>query len=104
MFETTLTIGLFDKNTCLQEVSTNDAMTIISSILLDSGVYGATLLECHGIYRMESTGEIVQEPSIRAEFAEDKERDISGIIAEIKYELNQEAVMVKRCKADITFA
>ena len=103
MFKTTLTIGLFDKDTGLQEVSTQKAIRRISETVLNAGIFGATMWECQGIYKMQSNGLIIREPSIRIEFVEDLERDISGIVAELKTALNQESIMVERCKADVSF-
>jgi len=103
MYKTTLTIGLYDKDTCRQEISSESAKNIVTAAVLRSGVYGATVWDCRGIYTMQSTGEIVEEPSIRVEFCDDFQRDISGLVADLKARLNQESIMVERAISNVSF-
>ena len=104
MFKTVLTVGLNDKNTEKQEVSTQDAKIIIADTLINKyGVYAFTMLECTGVYKMDSTGNIIQETSFRIEIATDDAFNYSNIVNALKFALNQESIMVETCKADIDF-
>ena len=68
MIKYQLTIGLFDKDTEKQQIKTPAAKKQISDTLLNRfGVYAFTMIECAGVYKMNSTGNIVIEPSIRVE-------------------------------------
>lgn len=100
MFKFNLTIGLFDKNTEKQEISTEEAYEIIDDILINScGLYAYTAMDCRGHYRMASTGRIVSEPSIRVEIAHDDDIGdmIEGAAHTLAMYLNQESIMVERC-------
>jgi hypothetical protein len=105
MFETVLTIGLFDKDAEKQLISRDDACDLISRILIDEcNIFAFTMLDCAGVYRMQSTGNIVREPSIRVEIVTDENLDIlPAMIARLKSGLNQETIMVKTSRADVDF-
>lgn len=105
MFETVLTIGLFDKDAEKQLISRDDARDLISRILIDEcNIFAFTMLDCAGVYRMQSTGNIVREPSIRVEIVTDENLDIlPAMIARLKSGLNQETIMVKTSRADVDF-
>ena len=99
MYEYQLTIGLFDKDTEKQEIGTLEAKNIIKEIIVDNNNLMCTLFECEGCYRMNSTGRVVSEPSIRVEIAYNTNIDdmIDGIAHTLAMYLNQESVMVKKC-------
>ena len=100
----TFTIGLFDATTEKQEINTSDARDIIALTLIDIfNIFAFTCWDCAGVYRMESTGRIVREPSIRVEIAADAEIPAAEIIAELKSKLNQEAIMLEIADANISF-
>lgn len=61
------------------------------------------MIECSGVYRMESTGRIVREPSIRIEIASDEEIPAAEIIENIKKALNQETVMLEISESNISY-
>lgn len=108
MHEYNLTVGLFDKDTEKQEISTDAAKRIISEILLNKfNIYAFTMIDCYGVYKMESTGRIVREPSIRIEIATDEAmtESIEKIIDIIKSPecLNQESIMMKHSIEKISF-
>lgn len=70
MHEYILTIGLNDRITEKQEISSEAAKRMISEILINKyGVFAFTMFDCYGVYKMNSTGRIIQEPSIRIEIA-----------------------------------
>lgn len=105
MIETVLTVGLFDQHTCKQEISTPDARAMLDEILLNRhGLYAYTMIECAGCYTMRA-GQIVHEPSIRVEIVTKSPiGNLPGMIQDVKKALNQESIMCRVSKAQITFA
>lgn len=104
MNEFHITIGLFDRLTECQEISTAEAAEIITNTLInDFGIYAFTMIECKGVYRMESTGCIVQEPSFRIEIAAEEALPVYDIVGALKIRLNQESVMLKCMQSKIEF-
>lgn len=105
MIKTLLTIGLNDKNTERQEVATADAKNLIANILLNHfNIFAFTMFECSGVYKMESTSNIVFENSIRVEIATDNELTTAdAIIDELKKALNQESIMMEKETKEIFF-
>lgn len=105
MFKTALTIGLNDKDSECQIIESSEAKNIIANILLNQfNIFAFTMLECSGVYRMESTGNIVFENSIRVEIATDDELTAADAIIEtLKKELNQESIMIETETKDIYF-
>ena len=70
MFEHVLTVGLFDKNSERQEILTETAKDFIAETLINKyNVFAFTMIDCNGVYKMQTTGAIVREPSIRIEIA-----------------------------------
>lgn len=107
MQEHFLTVGLFDKDTERQEVSTGAAKDYIANTLIEKfNVFAFTMIDCAGVYKMQSTGAIVREPSIRIEIAgADLTRElVYKIIKELKAGLNQESIMYKMTVSEIDFA
>lgn len=108
MYEHFLTVGLFDRNTEKQEITTGAAKDYIAETLIEKfGVYAFTMIDCSGVYKMQSTGAIVREPSIRIEIAgeADLTRElVYKIIKELKAGLNQESIMYKMTVSEIDFA
>lgn len=105
MHKNIFTVGLFDKDTEKQEISTDDAKEKIAEILIEKfDIFAFTMLECSGYYRMQSTGRIVAEPSIRIEIVTDEELTAAdAIIQELKAALNQESIMHEISTAEIYF-
>lgn len=105
MTKTLLTIGLNDKDTERQEITTGEAKNTIAKILLNQyNIFAFTMFECSGVYKMESTGNIVFENSIRVEIATDDELTAAdAIIATLKTELNQESIMMEKETKEIFF-
>ena len=105
MFEYTMTIGLNDKDSKRQEVTTCDAKNMISETLLHKfDIFAFTMIDCAGVYTHDD-GAIVSENSIRVEIASDDCIDdtIGLIIKEKKKVLNQECIMLKKSISDISF-
>ena len=105
MIKNILTIGLFDKNSEKQEITTPQAKEIISKILInDFDIFAFTMMDCNGVYKMSSTNNIVCEPSIRVEIATNEIiPEIDGIIEALKTALNQESIMHELATAEIYF-
>lgn len=107
MHEYILTIGLNDRVTEKQEISSEAAKRMISEILINKyGVFAFTMFDCYGVYKMNSTGRIIQEPSIRIEMATfEPMNNIDEIIRVIKdsEHLNQESIMKKYQVSNISF-
>ena len=62
------------------------------------------MFECSGVYKMESTGNIVFEKSIRVEIATEGELTAADAIIEtLKKELNQESIMMEKETKEIFF-
>lgn len=104
MIKTILTIGLNDKDTERQVFTTDEAKNTIANILNQYNIFAFTMFECSGVYKMESSGNIIFENSIRVEIATDDELTAAdAIIATLKTELNQESIMMERETKEIFF-
>lgn len=104
MLKYQFTIGLFDKDTETQKISSPEAKNIIANILLNQfNIFAFTMFECSGVYKMESTGHIVFENSIRVEIAADAEIPAAEICKELKTVLNQESIMMEQETKNIYF-
>ena len=99
----TLTIGLFDKDTKRQKISTDIAIRIVSDLVVNVIGYG-TIHNGNGIYT-HNNGSIVIEPSIV--FFVDGENDLKNKIKtlawQIKKALNQESVMLEETAVKMEF-
>lgn len=96
-----LTVGLFDKDSKRQEVTTIDAYKIITNIFTSENLC-ATILECQGIYKHDD-GTVIVEPSLRIESADCTREQIKPCIAAIKAALNQESIMYEMIESNIEF-
>jgi hypothetical protein len=90
----TLYVGLNDKDTKIQEVSTIEAYKIIKKLLL-SYTDGATIFEADGIYKHDD-GSFVTEKTLRIELMFIEKTTVKEIVDNIKRLLNQESVAVQR--------
>ena len=99
----TLTIGLFDKDTKKQKISSDMALRIVSDLVVQTVGYG-TIHNGHGIYT-HNNGSIVIEPSIV--FFVDGENDLKNKVKtlawQIKKALNQESVMLEETAVKMEF-
>ena len=99
----TLTIGLFDKDTKKQKISSDIAIRIVSDIIVNTIGYG-TVYQGNGIYT-HNNGSIVIEPSIV--FFVDGEKDLKDKVKtlawSIKKALNQESIMLEESVVKIEF-
>ena len=94
----TLYLGLNDKDSKKQEVSTKEAFTYVSK-LIASDFGGGTIYEAKGIYTHEG-GEIVEEKTLRIELLFTTFEKVRGFVATLKKAFNQESVAVQREEID----
>lgn len=90
-------VGLNDKDTHVQTVSTLNAATIIQNIFASYSC-GVTITEGKGVYVHEN-GDIVTENTLIVsvyEFDGEPEKPIGAICADLKKILNQESIAVER--------
>ena len=85
-----LILGLNDKDTKKQEITTLDAYKITMNILTEH-FSGATITEAQGFYKHED-GTLTFETSLKIEllFADDKQ--VSEVIEQLKTTFNQESI------------
>ena len=99
----TLTIGLFDKDTKRQKISTDIAIRIVSDLVVNVIGYG-TIHTGNGIYTHAARA-IVIEPSIV--FFVDGENDLKDKVVNlawsIKKALNQESIMLEETAVKMEF-
>ena len=99
----TLTIGLFDKDTKRQKISSDMALKIVSDLVVQTVGYG-TIYNGNGIYT-HINGSIVVEPSIIyfVDGAEEEESKIKNLAWMIKKALNQESIMMEKQQVNMCF-
>ena len=93
----TLSIGLNDKDTKIQKISTIEAYKMVENILMNNTIEGFTIYEAKGVYKHEN-GEIVKENTLRVEIYDFDNTLANKIIASIhtiKAVLNQESVALE---------
>ena len=84
-------IGLNDKDTKTQEISTVEAFKIVQKTAINL-FGGGTIYDCSGIYTHEN-GEIVEEKSLKLEVINPDNTKIIEFIHIIKTVLNQESIL-----------
>lgn len=105
MTKTTLTVGLNSQTTERQEIGTNEAKSLVAELLIEGYSFcDLTMTECEGCYKMNSTGNVIFEKSLKIELVTDSDIDnINVIIKELKYLLDQESVMVEVEHKEVAF-
>ncbi len=93
MLKYTLYIGLNDKNTKKQELSTLEAFKIVQNILTEK-TGGGTVYNATGVYKHDS-GEIVIESTLRVEIVAAPLEAVRDAIHIIKIALNQESIIMQ---------
>lgn len=94
MLKFTVIVGLNDKDTKKQEITTETAINKIVTVLKNNTVEGATLTEAKGLYIHED-GTAVFENSIKIELLFITEETAKNICRDLKIDLNQEAVVLE---------
>ena len=95
-------IGLNDKDTKKQEVSTRRAKEKTIKILNHNNITGLTMYEVTGVFKHD-TGEVVFEKSLKVELLEVKKEEVLKSIEELKKALNQESILLEEEKKEISF-
>lgn len=94
MNKITFYIGLNDKDSKKQEITTIDAYKIAVNIVLKY-CGGATISEADGIYTHDD-GTIVIEKTLKIELIDIDDVSINGIVSELKTVFNQESILKQR--------
>ena len=99
----TLTIGLFDKDTKKQKISSDMALKIVSDLVVQTVGYG-TIYNGNGIYT-HINGSIVVEPSLVyfVDGEKEEESKINTLAWSIKKALNQESIMLEKQEVNMCF-
>ena len=99
----TLTIGLFDKDTKRQKISTDIAIRIVSDLVVNVIGYG-TIHTGNGIYTHNNRS-IVVEPSLVyfVDGEKEEESKINTLAWSIKKALNQESIMLEKQEVNMCF-
>lgn len=96
-----LFLGLFDKDSKAQEISTLNAFKIASNLVTDIVGYG-TMTEAMGIYTHDD-GTIVNEPTLRIEITGSELEKIKRLAIVLKQAFNQESVALEKVNSDFNF-
>lgn len=94
----TLYVGLNDKDSRKQEITTQKAKNIISKTLADNGIEGATFLGAEGIYTYIIDNKTEKENSFKIEILFASQKQIQNAVNTIKQKLNQESIAVVKEK------
>ena len=95
-------IGLNDKDSKKQEVSTRKAKEEVIKILNANNITGLTMYEVMGVFKHED-GTLTYEKSLKVELLEVEEEDVLKSIQELKTALNQECIMLEEEKKEVNF-
>ena len=93
MIKFTLYVGLNDKDTKTQKISTLEAYKLIQNVLKNF-VDGGTIYEAEGFYKHDN-GIITYEKSLRIEILFTDRRTINNICDILKAVLNQETIAIQ---------
>lgn len=102
MIKYNIYIGLNDKDSKKQEVSTRRAKGKTIKILNNNNITGLTIYEVMGVFKHED-GTITFEKSLKVELLEVKKEDVLRSIEELKRALNQECIMLEEEKKEVNF-
>lgn len=100
MIKKTFFVGLNDKNTLKQEISTAQAIKKIKQVLFYNDYQYFTIANCQGVYVMNSNGESTQENTIEIIIVESflnhlkHKKQIKNLINDLKQVLNQESILL----------
>lgn len=101
MKKTIFYIGLNDKETKAQKISTLEAADIINRLTLQY-YGGATISNARGIYTHED-GRVVCEETIRVEVLDASEEKNRALAEDLKRVLNQESILVESQSVNFDF-
>lgn len=96
-----LFVGLFDKDSKAQEISTLDAYKVASNLVTDIIGFG-TITEALGVYTHDD-GTIVNEPTLRIEVSGIELEPMKKLAIALKQTFNQESIGFEIVKSDFSF-
>lgn len=102
MIKYNIYVGLNDKDSKKQEISTRRAKEEAIKILNDNNITGLTMYEVMGVFKHED-GSVVFEKSLKVELLEVEEVDVLRSIEELKRTLNQESILLEKEKKEVNF-
>ena len=102
MIKYNIYIGLNDKDSKKQEVSTRRAKQEVIKILNNNNITGLTMYEVTGVFKHED-GTITFEKSLKVELLEVKKEDVLRSIEELKKALNQESILLEKEEKEVNF-
>lgn len=102
MIKYNIYIGLNDKDSKKQEVSTRRAKEEVIKILNANNITGLTLYEVTGVFKHED-GTLTFEKSLKVELLEVEEEEVLKSIKELKNALNQESILLEKEKKEVNF-
>ena len=95
-------IGLNDKDSKKQEISTRRAKEEVIKILNANNITGLTMYEVTGVFKHED-GTMTFEKSLKVELLEVEEVDVLKSIDELKRALNQESILLEKEEKEVNF-
>lgn len=90
----TLYLGLNDKDSKVQAVSTLEAVKIVQNLGVSLGFDGMTIFEADGIYK-HNDGSVVIEKTLRIEILFSTDAAIKGFANKLKEVFNQESIALQ---------
>ncbi|MBO8472518.1 MAG: DUF3574 domain-containing protein [Bacteroidetes bacterium] len=90
----TLYLGLNDKDSKVQKISTLEAYKVVSN-LIATKFDGGTIFEAKGIYKHDN-GVIVTENTLRIELLFAPENEVRELVKTLKVIFNQESIAVQK--------
>lgn len=102
MYKYNIYIGMFDKDTKQQEMSTQDFLNTVRKVMRLKNIDNYTIYKCKGHYKHED-GKIICEPSINIEIISDSL--CIDLLYNIKFklcnELNQEDILITKQSIEV---
>ena len=95
-------IGLNDRDSKKQEISTRKAKQEAIKILNNNNITGLTMYEVTGVFKHED-GTMTFEKSLKVELLEVEEEDVLKSIEELKKALNQESILLEKEEKEVNF-
>ena len=103
MKQINLTIGLNDKDTLKQEISTEAARVIIEIACYEHNL-DVTIVPVRGVYTMQNNGRVkVTENSFRCEFYGANKADVVSVAKDLCKDLNQESIAYAEIEIESEF-
>ena len=91
----TLYLGLNDKDTKTQLISTLESYKMVANILKSLNYDGATIFEAVGLYKHED-GTFVTESTLRIEILDFNKQGVNQLVETLKSIFNQESIAVQQ--------